>query len=256
MNRIFNSAFHKLIIVLFLATSAACTVRKEKTEKEGLIPEDDFVSVLSDIHIADGLLILPNIRNLYEETDSIQNYVDIIKSHGYTKEEMDRTIRYYFVKKPKKLIKIYDAVLAKLSEMEAYYASREQSGETNFWKGDSLYYFPGSDTLLFDHQFKSFGFYTLNFTLTLYPDDQSVNPRFLAYFCHPDSILNGKREYYPSLKYIKDGRPHNYSFFRKPTSVSYTHLRGWFVYSENNLRNTERHLRIDNIRLNFLQAAK
>lgn len=255
MNKLIRHTIIAAITALLLF-SAACTGRKEKAERAGLIPEEDFVNLIADIHIADGLLIIPQIRELYQHRDSIENYIDVITSHGYTKEQLDKTIRYYFIKKPRKLVKIYDEVLAKLSEMELLYAG-ETLDEPNHWKGDTAYYMPGgSDTLLFDHQFRSLGYYTLNFTLTLYPDDASVNPHFSGYFCHPDSVENGRREYYPSFRFLKDGRPHTYSFFRKPSSPSYTHLRGWFVYSEKNIPPAHRHLSITNIRLHFLQAAR
>jgi hypothetical protein len=249
---------HILISALtaLLLFSISCTGRKEKAEKQGIIPEDDFVNILADIHIADGLLIIPKIRDLYQHRDSIENYMDVIESHGYTKEELDKTIRYYFVKKPRKLQRIYDEILAKLSELESKYAN-ESITESNYWKGDSAYFMPGgSDTLLFDQQFESFGYYTINFTLTLFPDDNSVNPHFVGYFCHPDSIETGRREFYPSFIFLKDGRPHTYSFFRKPSSTSFTHLRGWFVYPENSISAAERHLSISNIRVNFLPAAR
>lgn len=243
-------------LTAFLLILISCTGRKEKAAREGIIPENDFVNLLTDIHIADGLMIIPKIRDLYQHRDSIDNYIDVITTYGYTKEQLDKTIRYYFIKKPRKLVKIYDEVLARLSEMESLYAN-ETITETNYWEGDTAYFMPGgSDTLLFDHQFKSFGYYTLNFTLILYPDDGSVNPHFVGYFCHPDSIENGRREYYPSFSFMKDGRPHNYSFFRKPSSLSYTHLRGWFVYPENNVPSANRHLMISNIRLYFLPAAR
>ena len=246
-----------LCLFSFFILASSCTGRKEKAERSDLMPEKDFIAVLTDIHIVDGLMMVPKVRNIYGHTDSISNYIDIIENHGYSIEEMDRTLRYYFIKKPKRLIRIYDEVLANLTELESFYAQADASKETNLWKGDSLYFFPSStDSLIFDHEFESFGYFTLNFTLTLHADDPSVNPRFTAYFCHPDSVETGKRDYYPAFIYIKDGRPHNYSFFRKPSSPSYTYLRGIFVDADNQPLSVERHLRIDKIFLNFLPVAR
>ena len=66
---------------------------------------------MTDIHLADGLLILPKIKTMYSSLDSITAYTQIIEKHGYTKEIMDKTMKYYFIKDPKKLNKIYDQVL-------------------------------------------------------------------------------------------------------------------------------------------------
>ncbi len=180
-----------ILVILFSLTATSCSGRKEKGIKTHLIPEKDFIAILTDIHMADGLLIIPKIRNWYSDRDSIQNYLDIIQSHGYTRVDMDRTIRYYFIKKPKQLIKIYDKVLGKLSEMESLVDQELPANRIpvkNLWEGDSAYCLPsrhGNDSLQFDQQLELSGYYTLRFTLTLYPDDPSLKPHFNAYFCQP-----------------------------------------------------------------------
>ena len=266
-----NKNFHKdtavirfaiVTTILFSLLAASCAGRKEKARANHLIPEKDFITVLTEIQMADGLLIMPKIRDWYSDADSIQNYLDIIQSHGYTKEDMDRTIRYYFINNPKKLIKIYDEVLGKLSEMESYFEKETPTNgifEKNLWKGDPVYSLPdpsGTDTMLFDQDLEIFGHYTFVFTLTLYPDDQSFNPHFTAYFSHPDSIESGKRDYYPSVDFLKDGRPHIYTFSKKPLSSSYTHLRGWFIDCNNNTGGSGKHVRIDNITLTCIPVAR
>ena len=248
--------------ILFSLLSVSCSGRKEKARAGQLIPEKDFITVLTEIQMADGLLIMPKIRNWYSNADSIQNYIDIIQSHGYSKEDMDRTIRYYFIKNPKKLIKIYDEVLGKLSEMESFFSKETPVNgifDKNLWKGDSVYLLPdlsGTDSLLFDQDMEIFGYYTFIFTLTLYPDDQSLNPHFTAYFSHPDSIETGKRDYFQTVDFLKDGRPHIYTFSKKPLSPSSSHLRGWFIDSYNNAREAGMHVKIENITLTCIPVVK
>ena len=254
--------FSIITAILFSLLAASCTGRKEKIDKNNLIPEKDFISVLTEIHIADGLLVIPKIRNWYSDTDSILNYINIIQSHGYTREEMDRTIRYYFIKKPKNLIRIYDEVLGKLSEMESRVEKEipvNGTTEKNMWKGNSVYSLPdpsGTGSLLFDQQLETSGYYTLTFTLTLYPDDQSLMPRFTAYFSHPDSVESGKRDYFTSFNFLKDGRPHKYTFTRKPLSDSYIHLRGWFIDCDKRTGEMEKHVKIENIIFTCIPALK
>lgn len=244
-----------ITVILFSILATACTGRKKKADSKNLIPEKELIALLTDVHIADGLLSLPEIRRLYYDRDSILNYIDIFEKHGYSKEDMDRTMKYYFVKKPKKLIKIYDEALGRLSEMESLNEKQIPDNRIivgNIWDGDPVYSFPdlsGTETLLFNHQLEKPGYYTLSFTTTIYPDDQSLNPRFTAYFCHPDSIETGKRDYYPSIDFIKDGRSHTYTLSRKPRSNSFTHLRGWFIDYDNNNPETFKHSRINNITL-------
>jgi hypothetical protein len=255
MNRI-KLTFGIFLLLLF----ASCSGRKNKIVRTNLIPEKDLITILTEVHLADGLLSIPKIQNIFENTDSIMNYIDIIRDNGYTKEAMDRTMNFYFVKKPKKLIKIYDKVLSKLSEMATRVEKELPTTNTlreNIWKGNRDSYLPdpsGKDALVFDQHLLNPGDYTLTFTVTLYPDDQSLNPRFTSYFCNPDSIETGKRDYFPSVDYIKDGRPHTYSFTKRPQSKTYMHLRGWFIDCDNNKAESLKHVRIDNISLSCIPS--
>jgi hypothetical protein len=241
--------------IFFLLLLFSCSGGKNKVGKSNLVPEKDLITILTDIHLADGLLTLPKIHSMYELSDSIMNYIDIINNHGYTKEAMDITMRYYYIENPKKLIKIYDKVLSKLSEMASIFEKERPTNipfRENLWKGNRDYSFPdpsGTDNPLFDQSLGKSGEYTLIFSVTLFPDDQTFNSHFIAYFCHPDSIETGKRDYLPSIDFIKDGRPHIYSFSKRPQSDSYTHLRGWFIDFDNNPLEVYKHVRIDNIKL-------
>lgn len=244
------------IIVSLLAGS--CSDRSDKTEYNDLIPEKTLVSILTEVHMADGLLFLPKIRSMYSERDSVENYIDIIEKYGYSKETMDRTMRYYFIRKPKKLIRIYDKILDKLSEMESYYAGKEAETRSLFedqWKGKRSYSLPdpkGNESLSFDLKLDKPGTYTLTFTVTLFPSDQSIKPHFTAYLCHPDSIETGKRTYLPAIDYIKDGYPHTYIFSKEIDTKSFARLKGWFYDYENCRDDWQKHVRIDNISLKFI----
>ncbi|MCJ7446426.1 MAG: DUF4296 domain-containing protein [Bacteroidales bacterium] len=244
------------IVVSLLACS--CSDRSSKTDHNDLIPEKTLISILTEVHIADGLLFLPKIRSTYSERDSVANYVDIIERYGYSKETMDRTMRYYFIKKPKKLIRIYDRILDKLSEMETYFTKEEDNTRSLFedqWTGNSSYYLPdptGNESVSFDLKLDKPGTYTLTFTVTLFPSDQSFKPHFTAYLCHPDSIETGKRIYLPAINYIKDGYPHTYILSKEIDVNSFAHLKGWFYDYENCRDDWQKHVRIDNISLRFI----
>ena len=99
--------------------AVSCSGRRSKAEHKDIIPVDDLTSILTDSYLADGLLAIPEIRYKFNDGDTLQSYIDIVEDHGYTKDDMDRTMRYYFIRKPKKLVKIYDKVLGDLSEMES-----------------------------------------------------------------------------------------------------------------------------------------
>jgi len=253
--------FTLLILILFSLTAGSCSSRKNKLERSNLIPEKKLVSILTDIYIADGLLILPKIHNLLYSLDSLSTYYQIIEKHGYTKETMDKTMKYYFIKNPKKLIMIYDQVLGILSEMESLFEKEvilEQERAKNLWRGKEFYSFPdpsGTDSALFNITLNRTGIYTLTFSATLFPDDQSLNPRITAYSCHPDSIDTGKRHYIETINYIKDGQPHTYTLEINVSENTTLHLTAWLYDFDNHPDDSEKHLRIEKISFTYTKVA-
>src|ERR1035437_8251380 len=103
--------FALLMLMMISLLTGSCSGRKNKLDDKNLIPEKELVSLLTDIHLADGLLTLPKINSWTSSLDSISTYYQVIEKHGYTKEIMDKTIKYYFINDPQKLNKIYDQVL-------------------------------------------------------------------------------------------------------------------------------------------------
>jgi hypothetical protein len=249
-----------LLAILFSLLCGSCSSRKNKLDHGDLIPEKELVSILTDVYIADGLLIIPKIHHLFFSLDSLSTYFYIIEKHGYSKETMDKTLKYYFIKKPKKLIEIYDQVLGILSEMESIVereAALAEGRKENLWTGKEFYSFPtpaGTDSSQFDIKFKKPGLYTLSFSAALFPDDQSVNPRITVYLCHPDSIETGKRQYIETINYIKDGQPHIYTLTLNVPKNRTLHFRGCFYDFDNHPDEWEKHVRIVNISLTHITA--
>ncbi len=248
------------ILPLLLAISiiaGSCAGRKNKAERKDLIPESDLISVLSDVYLTDGILSLPSINRIYSAgSDSLAVYAGVVEKHGYKLDQMNRTIRYYFIKKPRKLTRIYDKVLGRISEIDSRisketFVVRGEPG--NFWSGKSFYSFPDplrKENAEFDYPVPFSGIYILRFTVILYPDDQSVNPRPGIYIYNPDSAEYIKRKYFPSICFIKDGRPHTYKatiIQKNPGSTNF--IGGWFIENENLSPLIEEHMRVYNIRL-------
>jgi hypothetical protein len=241
------------VLVAFLIMAGSCTSRKNKAEHKDIIPEKDLISILTDVYLADGLLSIPNISYKFSQGDTLSSYIDIIEDYGYTKPQMDRTIRYYFIKKPKKLIKIYDKVLGGLSETESKidkeYSKMLSEGQ-NFWPGKSFYSCPdpaGSDSAWLDFPVSYAQFYRLKFTFTIYPDDQSENPHLDLYFSHSDTAGNETRSNISTLPYIKDGRPHTYNILLTQKLPPPVRLKGWFINREEMSPCREKHFRVENI---------
>jgi hypothetical protein len=241
-----------LVIILFLLLLYSCSEKKEGARVK-IIPEKDFTSILSDLYLTDGLLTIAQIRDEYQEKDSLDTYIDAITSHGYTKEAMDVTLEYYFLKKPKRLIKIFDQMLGELTEADTRLSNIPDDSPmpyNNEWNGLLSYNFPDisvKENPEFSFLLKSQAYYSLTFTVTIYPFDQSVNPRFTVWLCRADSSENGKKYYLPSIKYIKDGRPHNYTVTGTNDKNSPAILQGTLYEREDNPEEGERYGKIENI---------
>ena len=240
------------LIALSLIISS-CESRRSKLDRRNLIPEKELIPILTEIYLTDGLVSTPRILMKNIVPDSLSTYDDVIEKHGYTREEMDKTIRYYFIKKPKKLIIIYDKVLARLSIMESRLQKelvRTRSRAGNFWPGPDSYSFPdpaGTDSTVFDITLKLPGFYTLTADVTLFPDDQSLNTRMDAFTCNPDSIETGKRNYAEPVNYIKDGHEHKYSMVFSVPLKTILHVRGSLYDFDNCPDDWGKHIVIQNI---------
>ena len=189
-----------VIFIISFLLIISCTGKQERPDSSGIIPEKDLIPLLEEIHLADGLLANPRIQNWVLSIDSISTYHYIAEKHGYSKEEFDKTLHYYFIRKPKRLIKIYDKILGDLSEMESRLEKevmliREKS--SNVWPGERNYYFPDGNEMKgigFEVNLAGSRLYTLKFTATLFPDDQSVNTRAGLFACDADSCKTGVRK--------------------------------------------------------------
>lgn len=245
--------FTFIILITLSMIISSCQSRRSKLDRRNLIPENELVLLLTDIYLTDGLIGTPKIVWKYPIADSISTYNHVIEKHGYTKATMDKTLKYYFIKKPKKLISIYDKVLGILSEMESLAEKdiAKSKGKTvTLWPGLDSYFFPdpsGTDSTVFDIPLQRAGFYMLVATVTLFPDDQSLNPGITAFTCHSDSIETGKRTYVKPVYYIKDGYEHKYTVvFNVPLKTT-LHLRGSLYDFDNHPDDWEKHIYIQNI---------
>jgi hypothetical protein len=251
-----------LAIFILLIPLSCHKINEGKADRSKVIPEKSFVSVLTDIYLADGMLVLPQIRNKFSHRDSISNYIDIIENHGYSYDDMNNTLEYYFFSKPKKLIKIYDQVLTKLSEMQSRYENEPAEPESDgrgMWTGKLSYDYPGpsgSDNPEFSIIVYPHSTFTFKFTLTVYPDDQSTNPCFTAWYSLADSAGSGKRTYLPSIRYLKDGLPHTYTIIKEVSVNSPVVLKGSLLDYENNPVKAELHARISDISFLFSTPVK
>lgn len=247
-----------LVASLLLSVFLIACRSDVKYDKSKLIPEKPFTSILSDMYLGGGLLSLPEIRTKFSMRDSIETYIDIIKSYGYTYDAMDNTLKYYFIKRPKKLLRIYDRILGNLSEMEAFYQNEPVEPpvrEPNQWNGNPSFTFPdpaGNSNPEFSRTISIPSTFTFEATVVVYPDDPSVDPQMIFWYTDADSSETGKRVYISGLKYIKDGHPHTYTVTGKITEAHPVILHGSLFSCEDFGNEIYKHARISGIKFSII----
>lgn len=218
-------------MLLFPVIFISCTGKDNESRNIKIIPEEEMVSVMTDIYLANGLLGYPPVRNLFMAKDSIENYIDVIVKHGYSKEQMDKTMKYYFIENPKKLQKIYDLILANLSEMQSGLETAPAiPAGINLWNQKERLSVPEAgahDLLYFSIPVKDTGLYEITFSAIIYNDDKSINPRTSVFFWHSSDTQEGVRDFWENVDLKRDGNSHRYSVSKTLTDTTFTHICGW-----------------------------
>jgi hypothetical protein len=240
-----------ILLLLLIAAAPSCVNKRDRIDDKDLIPENTFAAMITDIYLATGVLSLPKIRHEFGGRDSVMNYMDIIESYGYSYEKMNNTLNYYFVSKPRKLVKIYDNVIKNMSEMESRYQNEIVAAELEMTRkrmNYSLFQLPSRDTSdipVITRDLITPGTFTLTFTVTVFPDDASFKPHFRGWSVDADSSGTGKKNEIRLIDYIKDGRPHRYSLTQRLDGSRPLILKLDFFNHYSNTSDIDRHASIE-----------
>jgi hypothetical protein len=241
-------------IVFILSASYSCGDKSAR----GLIPEKDFTIILSDAYLTNGLLSMPSIRNKFPKKDSTSNYDDIIKSHGYTYEQMEKTLNYYFMNDPKQLVRIYDMISVDLNAIELKITADQQKKIFEIaekTKKDFHFMLPDPELKRkpgFSYDIYPPGIFTLVFSVRVYPDDQSYHPSYIAWYSASEGPDAGKIKYLQELRYIKDGSPHTFTVKGRIEGTGKSTLEGFFFDYGNNPGFSRQHAEIMNLNFSFM----
>lgn len=82
-----------------------------------IIPEKKFVSILADIHLADGIGMINVNNNDTFVYDSASLYGAVFQKYRVTRAQFDSTMLYYTAR-PDDFAEIYNEVMARLKKME------------------------------------------------------------------------------------------------------------------------------------------
>jgi hypothetical protein len=247
---------YKIFFVTLMLMIVSCgNTENKKPSRKMRIPDDRLAAILTDTYLTAGIMDLFAMRDTWAQRDSIQNYIDVIESHGYTYEQFETTMRYYFMSKPRKLSRIYDRVTGNLLELETELMTQQSAvkpSEKNLWPGKPDYRLPEEftrDPVWFDIPVDKPGEYILKADIRVFEDDKSLNPRVTVYFSYRDSAGEEKRDYWQEIFLVKDGQIHNIQIKHTLDTIPDARLRGWLLNHDNQSGKWEKHARISNIRI-------
>jgi hypothetical protein len=105
------------IFIICLVCLVSCKFKKNEADYP-VIPEDKFITLLVDYHLAEGISFSEYYRLKTKNFKHMNINDSVLKSNGYTKAIFDSSVSFYSAK-PEKYDVIYDKVIAKLSRMQA-----------------------------------------------------------------------------------------------------------------------------------------
>jgi hypothetical protein len=243
----------RILLAFTIIVSASCGHDKNKVRKRDLIPEKELVPLLTDLYITDGLLQYPAIKNEFRTKDTISSYIDVIKKHGYTKDQLDKTLHYYFLNDTRKLQKIYDRVLARLSEMQSRNETdRKSAVNNNLWDQKTSFSIPEdglNNSIYFNIPINDTGYFSLTLSAVLFKNDKSLNPRITVFFWKTDSLGTQIKRMWNKTVLIKDDLSHSYSVVGRLSEPGFKNISGFLFDYDPVKGRVERHVRISDIKL-------
>ena len=248
-----------IVITSLLILQFACSNPEEQIKRSDIIPEEDLVPLLVDIHLSEGLQLLSKVRKKYPGRDSISNYIDVINKHGFEKEDFDKTIHFYS-NKPDELNEIYELVISELSKMEErfitperYIDKADRQTKRNLWNLKREWHLPQDgekEQIGFNIPVYATGTYSLSARIKMYKDDESVNPSVFVYYWYNDGSKYGFRDPFPEIKIEKTGQDSIYKISKMVTDPKVTHMKGSILYHKRKRGKWSKHVDVVDIKVN------
>jgi len=259
----------KLFFSLFLLINLLFTLSCNENIDERIIPRDDFVDLLIELHCADAIITQKGLTG-FKLKDSIPAYYDFILTKYHTSRPgFNKTIAYYS-EDVHEMLSIYDAVIAnitnkipkKLSDKSIYkifdHSLEEATVKSNpdkwfgvagieLWNKNKSLTITGLDTvnrLDLKTKLKYQCLLMLKASYIIYPDDSSKNLRMVLKVNYSDKTYELKEKLLPEkINSWKD-----YQVFIRTDSTKKTESLESYALQFDSLTG-KRHVSVNNITL-------
>ncbi len=217
-----------LILSVFSIISIACN---SGDAPEGIIPKDEFIEILTEVHIADAVLTEKGLydRKLKDSTKSYYNYIFV--KHHINRATFDKSLQYYG-KNTEEFQQMYNKVIANLKQKSAQFKIKksifnipaivlaelkEQDKLINDKKETQLWTLKRSWSLPEDGKLNTIKFerklapvqaeYVLSAKYLIYKDDSTQGLTMLIYLYYKD----GSHNTFQNKSFVKDEKWHKYT---------------------------------------------
>ena len=216
------------ILILLMVVLGACSNWKE----ENLMPREDFVNVLVDLHLFDAIVTDHSLKAQLNDIDSTILYSSILKKHNTDRAKFDETLKWY-TSQPKLIAEVYDEVFGiinKKDEELSHNLALFNRGKTHeIWKWNNYILLIG-DTVKYPDPYvietKGVGKYLLEIKIRMLKDDKSVAPYLIAYFFKDKSDDTPEnRIEITNIPIIKSNFSRDYQFITYLDDESYKYIK-------------------------------
>jgi len=172
------------VILAILLIGISCS----RPGKKYIIPENQLVKILADIHIADAISFSNKYREKFHNNDSITYYEKLFIKYNVTRSQFDSTIALYSGN-PDKYDLLYDKVLDRLNRMAANINDKLRADSLltqvgNLWNKKRDWILPedgATENISFAVKVDKKGIYKLTARIKIAPFDQSTKPYMIAF---------------------------------------------------------------------------
>lgn len=242
------------IIIFFICCGFTFLISCKKDKRNApQLNEDQFTNMLIDVHIIEGSLSTQNIFRSNNNFRPSYYYNSIYEKYNITRAQFDSCISYYSYD-TKKFTRIYDIVIDSLNHLETKYRreiknKRIEQDTVNLWTKKQHWKVPERDknNVAFAIPINKNGIYTVKASIKIFKDDQTDEPKLIAYFWKKDSLGEEYKVNFMPLTITKDTKFNTYESEMEYPDSSYTELRGNLFADENDLVEFTQHFEIKDI---------
>jgi hypothetical protein len=235
---------------------------------EGVIPKEEFIKILTEVHIADALLTEKGLydRKLKDSTESYYNYIFV--KYNINRSDFDKSLRYYG-KNTEEFEQMYNQIISNLKQKSAQFAVNKSifnipaivlenlKDQKNLIKGkkeSQLWTLKRNWSLPEDGKLNIIKFerklapvqaeYVLSADYIVYEDDGTNQLTMLIYLFYKD----GSHNTFQNKSFVKDGKWHKYTL-KAISNSKKTPARIICKMADHRPGSKSKHLKIKNISL-------